>query len=499
MARREYREVEVLADNNAPEYKKRKAAKKLTKKLIDEINEEVSNIENDSTITDDIQEMRDVFEDENNDTVEENYVCETSSQALIGTLKSFVSILAQLQKTRIATCNRLYSAVATAYGLSNEAPHAASELPTLEVDEDGIPVDTKKNKKGELQKKVINALKEDYKLINDSVMEDIYSRKQYRAYKDIDLPFASFELAKRTVVNNTILKLLNTPEDRIRLKYLKEFPLYALTGVYLSFEEMEKRHTDQLKKLLEEIPVYKYYLKHIHGCGTSMSAAILSKLDYTKATVSNWLGYCGMDVVIDPETGIGYGRSKRKEHLVVREFKRKDGTIETKQSVTFNPWIKSKLLGVLPTTIGKGYGVQKKKNDGSHESNFYWKIWLEYRNRLQNDPARKQTRIVVDKKGKEKEFPIFPPARIAAMSNRYMVKWFLIDLYVNWRAIEGLTSREPYQDEKLHNDDGSKHVSRIRTVDYIDPDNPKFVEIPWSEHDDPRYLCSSKFDRSLLK
>ena len=85
------------------------------------------------------------------------------------------------------------------------------------------------------------------------------------------------------------------------------------------------------------------------------------------------------------------------------------------------------------------------------------------------------------------------------MSNRYMVKWFLIDLYVNWRAIEGLTSREPYQDEKLHNDDGSKHVSRIRTMDYIDPDNPKFVEIPWNEHDDPRYLCSSKFDRSLLK
>jgi hypothetical protein len=228
-----------------------------------------------------------------------------------------------------------------------------------------------------------------------------------------------------------------------------------------------------------------------------MSAALIAKLDYTRNTVSHWYKFCGIDVVIDPETGEGKGRTNHKEHQVLRDCKRKGGGIEPKWSITYDPWIKSKLLGVLTTTIGKAYGLQKKS--GREHLNYYWKIWLEYRNRLQNDPGRKITKIVTDAKGKDKEVPVYTPARIAKMANRYMIKWFLLDLYIHWRALEGLTSRGPYQDEKLHNDDGSKHISIIRTMDYIDPEHPVMVEIPWSEHVNPRYMCSPNFDKSLLK
>ena len=315
--------------------------------------------------------------------------------------------------------------------------------------------------------------------------------------------FASFSMAKRTLVNNAIITLLNAPEDHINLKYIKNFPLYALFKTFIEFEEMEERHLAQLTSLINEIPVYKYYLKYIPGCGPTMSACMIAKLDYTKDTVSKWIKYCGIDVVIDPKTGTGVGRTNHKEHQILRDVKRKDGSIEPKWSITYEPWIKSKLLGVLPSTIGRAYAKCISDKNGREKYNYYWKIWLEYRNRIENDPARQITKVIdtvtkTGRPGKPKEVPVYPVGRIIKMCNRYMAKWFLIDLYINWRAIEGLTSREPYQDEKLRNDDGSKHVSKIRTVDYLDPSNPRFVEILWSDHTDPRYLCSPDFDRSIL-
>ena len=80
---------------------------------------------------------------------------------------------------------------------------------------------------------------------------------------------------------------------------------------------------------------------------------LISYLDPRKAEyVSSFWKYVGIDVVID-DNGNGVGRSKRKEHLIDVEYINKSGEKCTKKSVTFNPLVRSKLLGVLASCFIK--------------------------------------------------------------------------------------------------------------------------------------------------
>ena len=66
-------------------------------------------------------------------------------------------------------------------------------------------------------------------------------------------------------------------------------------------------------------------------------------------------------------------------------------------------------------------------------NNPYRKVYDDYRNRLDNMPAH------VDKSKGHKH----------NMAIRYMIKMFIIDLYTNWKAIEGLPAFPPYHEAKL--------------------------------------------------
>lgn len=469
---------------------------KVRKKIAKDLERDTDTIERIDVATDGLEDYDEVFgEEESELELEELGYPQNGVPEIISTLKSFVSISVQLQKTRLAAGNRLYAAIATAYGLSNEAKHKAPKKPKIVFDEDGNPIDTSAEKQKKEESKILKELVNEYKIISNAVLNDIYKKPAGNTWDNLDNEFKSLELSKAMMVKKSIIKLLAVPEDHAKIKYLKTFPLYMLTKAFIDFLDMEANHRKQLEYLLKQIPVYKHYLRHVDGVGPTMAAAIISKLDYTKDTVSKWIKYCGMDVVVNAETGEGVGRTNHKEHQVLRSYKKKTGEIDEKWSITYDPWIKAKLLGVLPTCISKSYS---KKTEIGKQENIYYNIYLNYRHRIENDPNRQGTKMVTLKDGSTKEYKIFAPGRVHKMANRYMIKWLLIDLYVNWRAIEGLTSREPYQDEKMKNDDGSKHVSKIRTIDFSNPKKPTFVEIPWSEHEDPRYLCSSKFDRSIL-
>lgn len=128
------------------------------------------------------------------------------------------------------------------------------------------------------------------------------------------------------------------------------------------------------------------------------------------------------------------GRSRRKEHLVEREYIDKDGEPAKRVGITFNPFLKTKLIGVL------GGGFLKVKESP------YKVAYYNYKNRMENHA---KYGIHNDKKKDENGRMITSKGRRHAMATRYAVKRFLVDLYVAWRTIEGLPVAKEYSEAKL--------------------------------------------------
>ena len=191
----------------------------------------------------------------------------------------------------------------------------------------------------------------------------------------------------------------------------------CLIAQYVDLETSENAHFSRLGKILLDYPVYNGFLAEVRGIGPAMAAVIISEIDITKARYSSslWM-YCGLDVAPD-----GKGRSRRKEHLVESDYIDKEGNPATKMGISFNPFLKTKLLGVLGPSFLRA---------GDHK---YSQIYRDYKNHLENHPDH-----VEKSKGHRHNMAI-----------RYMVKQFLIDLYSAWREIEGLPVEKPYHEAKL--------------------------------------------------
>ena len=146
-----------------------------------------------------------------------------------------------------------------------------------------------------------------------------------------------------------------------------------------------------------------------------MSAVVISQFDIHKAEYPSSLhAYAGLDVVN------GKGRSRQKEHLVDQTYLDAQGKEQTKKGISFNPFVKTKLVGVLGSSFIKSGGP-------------YREVYDNYKHRLQHMPAHAEK-----SKG-----------HIHNMSVRYMVKRFLTDLYKVWRELEGLPVAPEYSEAKL--------------------------------------------------
>lgn len=198
---------------------------------------------------------------------------------------------------------------------------------------------------------------------------------------------------------------------------IADYTELCLIAQYFEVERDETNHFNRLKNILEDFPIYTEFLKGVVGVGPVMSAIIISEFDIHKAEYPSSLWkYAGLDVAAD-----GKGRSRKKEHLVESSYLDKEGVIKQKMGISFNPWLKTKLIGVLGTSfvrVGKGDYNESYKN---------------YKNRLENMPVH-------DDKSK---------GHRNAMAIRYAVKRFLVDLHREWRTIEGLTVPEEYSVAKL--------------------------------------------------
>lgn len=193
----------------------------------------------------------------------------------------------------------------------------------------------------------------------------------------------------------------------------------VLVDQYLSLEQQEDKQFSRLKNVLKDFPIYNEFLEGIYGVGPAMAGVIVSEINIHAAQYPSSLWkYAGLDVA-----GDGKGRSRKKEHLEESEYINKDGETATKMGITFNPFLKTKLVGVLGSSFIKQSPTKCQ----------YRKIYDDYKHRLENMPAH------ADKtKGHRHN-----------MAVRYAVKRFLADLYVAWRTLEGLPVATEYSEGKL--------------------------------------------------
>lgn len=199
---------------------------------------------------------------------------------------------------------------------------------------------------------------------------------------------------------------------------ISDYTELCLVAQYEDIHNHEDEHfKKRLKNVLQEYRIYTEFLDGVKGVGPAMAGVIISEIDITKAKYpSSVWAYAGLDVASD-----GKGRSRKKEHLVETTYEDSAGETQTKMGITFNPMLKSKLIGVLASSFLRA-GDSK-----------YSKVYYDYKNRIVNAPAH------ADKTKKHQH----------NMAMRYMVKIFLVDLYVAWRTIEGLEVHKPYHEAKL--------------------------------------------------
>ena len=200
---------------------------------------------------------------------------------------------------------------------------------------------------------------------------------------------------------------------------ISDYTELCLVDNYLELETQEKNHFKRLGNILKGYPIYSEFLEGVRGVGPAMAGVILSEIDITKAEYPSSLHkYAGLDVA-----GDGQGRSRKKEHLEESDYIDKDGVIQTKKGITFNPFLKTKLVGVLGSSFVKQPADKCK----------YRKVYDDYKHRLEHMDAHKEK-----SKGHRHN-----------MAVRYMIKIFLIDLYNEWRSLEGLPVAPTYSEAKL--------------------------------------------------
>ena len=279
---------------------------------------------------------------------------------------------------------------------------------------------------------------------------------------------------------------------------------------YMTILSAEEQHFNKLEKLLKGIPIYDEFLINVEGCGKQMSAVLISEIDITKAEYPSSLhAYAGLDTITYgkysdesgkehivpaylisqfydeheeheqyvvhgryPVTLVTEGRSRKAQSLVKKTYINKKKEESIRDSITFNPFLKTKLVGVLGSAflraskilidgsvmgmakrleLAELIGFEKPKGnaegvkeavleflkfrgyDVKIENTKYGEIYYNYKRRLQNMPQH-------DSKSDGYRHN---------MAIRYAVKMFLNDYYAAARRLAGLPVSLTYAEAKL--------------------------------------------------
>ena len=366
-------------------------------------------------------------------------------------IRTLVSGIYDLQKLRISMGNRLVQSFYQQLGIK--------------------PSDSPDNADKE-EKKMIDKLKSEYNRISDAMV--IYDNKDEKSGE-----------VKTTTVKTAIKKLNQSKNKEDKLDSIRNETDYRMVKAYIHMLESEEESIKALDKIVKEHPMWDAFFKDVKGCGTLMSAVCIAYFDPYKANhVSSFFKYAGLDVVQDidsegrmlflavddnkkkvymevsdcgeptykytdtnkiyegeviPSThGRRKGDTEMQPYYVVNDKGEKvlatddDGNLKLKKGITYNPKLKTKLMGVLSGCLMKA-GMRKDSSGESNSTTKYGQIYIDQRHRLDNSAYH------MHKSSAQKN----------AMAQRYMIKEFVRDMWITWRTIEGLEVDEPYEVAKL--------------------------------------------------
>ena len=188
-----------------------------------------------------------------------------------------------------------------------------------------------------------------------------------------------------------------------------------LVGESSYLKKAEKELAKEIEKELENIPIYREYLSQIKGLGPVLSASLITTFDVYKAEhPSSFWKYAGLHV----ENGKAVKRQRGKK-------------------VDYNPNAK---------TLAWKVGRQLLMSNNPFYRNLYEKFREYERNKLnnpENDPKACPLYSECSKSLKKAERPSCK-MHIHMRALRKMIKYFLAELHIHWRKIEGLPVSAPY-------------------------------------------------------
>jgi len=372
-------------------------------------------------------------------------------------IRVLVSNLYDLQKLRVAAGNRLVQSFYQQLGVaSGESPDDMDKA----------------------EKNMINLLKEDYKRITDMVVEKGKTIKSIiKMYSDEGsdnkLNIVRNEIDYRLI--HSYMLLLESEEESTKVldKYVKEHPLWdkffadikgcgtLMSAVCIAYLNPYKaRHVSSFYRYCgldtvqdEDKEGNKLFIAKETGKKVRQKYVYTYKVDGSiyrgkviktgefdangeEVITSSTGEYLNLEMVVkngsfvyeDIESGEDYVgdvvaslHGRRMADTEMFEYTDKDGKVKLKRGITYNPIIKTKLMGVLT-------GCLLKAKDPTYSTVYY-----DYRVRMDNDKFKKN----------------YPDGKKNMMAQRYMIKQFLRNLWTTWRQLEGLEVDEPYEVAKL--------------------------------------------------
>jgi len=309
-------------------------------------------------------------------------------------IRPLVVWLYAVQKDRIRLGNLLCATVYNKLGFDAGEPVTKSdvmlalEIPQMTDDED-IPEgetmeELEKRQKKEIQKfKLIKQIKTEYKKVTDGL---VTLKKQIKALQ---------------VRNSKIIT------DSAELVLIEHF---------LNLEHSEKNAETVLKEKLQSFGPEADWLLKVPGVGPRLAGYLLSYLDPHRARhASCYISYCGFGVKD------GVAMSRKKEHMIIRQYVNKKGEIAYKDSLVYADHMKSKLI-----TCAKLNFLKK----GNPYRKFYESSMLKDLNINHMDPVKQKSHIF-------------------KRALRIPIKQFLIDFWLFHRQCNGLPIDPPYEVAKL--------------------------------------------------
>ncbi len=249
-----------------------------------------------------------------------------------------------------------------------------------------------------------------------------------------------FQHMRITMANRLKMRKDETPQDESDPAELDEDTMPVLKEVYEEAKATERKLEREIAKVLKGVPIWEGFLKDVKGIGPCMAGVIISEYDiHIASTVSKLWQFTGLN----PGQVRGTTRKDKKvdgkrvpvfekSDVMVRGDRRSPGFVSP-----FNGWLRSKMIGVLAGSFIKA------------QAPYAMEFYYPYKARLEQEAN------LVEGAKDPKAWSEESKGHRDNAAKRYMIKMFLKDLYVAWRAIEGLYVRPPYSEEYL----GKRHAS----------------------------------------